>query len=148
MGDRFSYTTYIGTSPEKLWDALIKPEIMRSYWWGVWRECDWTVGAPWRLRFPDGRNADSGEVLEFDPPRRFVLASRNARPEFAAEGDSRATFAIEPAGATVKLTISYEIGIDRSKFINAMSVGWPMIISSLKTLLESGEPLPDPRTRS
>lgn len=146
MSDRFVYVTYIRTTPEKLWDALTRPEFTRLYWWGIWQDCDWQVGSPWRMMFPDGRVADTGEVAEIDRPRRLVLSWRNEfRPELKAEGTSRAIFDLEPTGDAVKLTVTHEIDRDRSKFIEAVSNGWPMILASLKSLLETGEPLKDPR---
>jgi uncharacterized protein YndB with AHSA1/START domain len=143
MSDRFVYVTYIRTTPEALWEALIRPEFTRRYWSGVWQDCAWEVGASWKMMFPDGRVADAGEVVEYDPPRRFALSWRNEfKPELREEGFSRATFTLEAAGDVVKLTVLHEI--DRpapSKFIQAVSNGWPSILSSLKSLLETGEPL-------
>ncbi|HLH94092.1 MAG TPA: SRPBCC domain-containing protein [Xanthobacteraceae bacterium] len=80
MSDKFVYVTYIRTTPEKLWDALIRPEFTRAYWCETWQECDWKVGASWRIMIPDGRVADSGEVLEIDPPRRLVLSCATNSP--------------------------------------------------------------------
>src|SRR5690242_247256 len=74
---RFVYVTYIRTTPQKLWDALIKPEFTRQYWVGTWQDSDWQPGSSWKLMIPDGRVGDSGEVLESDPPRRLVLKWRN-----------------------------------------------------------------------
>jgi uncharacterized protein YndB with AHSA1/START domain len=82
MTERFVYVTYIRTTPEKLWDALLKPEFTRLYWAGVWHDCDWQQGSSWKLMFPDGRVADTGEVVEIDKPKRLVLKWRNEfRPE-------------------------------------------------------------------
>jgi uncharacterized protein YndB with AHSA1/START domain len=87
----------------------------------------------------DGSVSDSGKVLEIDPPRRLVLKWRNEfRPELRAEGFSRATFDLEPQGPTVKLTVTHEIDVPQSKFIEAVSNGWPLVLSSLKSLLETG----------
>ena len=145
MSDRFVYVTYIRTTPVKLWDALTRPEFTRAYWFGVWPDCSWERGASWRLMFPDGRVGDTGEVLEVDRPRRIVLKWRNEfRPELKAEGDSRATFELEEMDETVKLTVTHEIEREGSKFIAAVSTGWPSILSSLKSLLETGKPLPRP----
>jgi len=145
--DRFVYVTYIRTTPEQLWEALTKPEFTRKYWFGIWQDCAWTQGATWTLIFPDGRVADAGEVLEIDPPNRLVLKWRNEfRPELREEGFSRATFELEHLGDTVKLTVIHEIDRQGSKFIAAVSNGWPAILSSLKSLLETGEGLQ--RTRA
>ena len=142
MSDRFLYVTYIRTTPQKLWDALLKPEFTRQYWFGVTQESEWTVGAPWKMQFADGRVTDSGSVVEIDPPRRLVLSWRHElTPEITAEGFSRATFELEEAGDTVKLTVLHEIDKDDSKLIQGVSGGWPKILASLKSLLETGQPL-------
>jgi uncharacterized protein YndB with AHSA1/START domain len=142
MTEKFLYVTYIRTTPEKLWDALTKPEFMRAYWFGVSADCSWEAGSSWRLIFPDGRVADTGEVVEIDRPRRLVLKWRNEfKPELKAEGYSRATFELEPSGDTVKLTVSHEMERKGSKFIEAVSTGWPSVLSSLKSLLETGKAL-------
>jgi uncharacterized protein YndB with AHSA1/START domain len=139
---RFVYVTYIRTTIEQLWDALRKPEFTRQYWGGIWQDCTWQAGASWKMMFPDGRVADSGEVLEIDAPHRLVLKWRNEfRPELHAEGFSRATFTLEAIGDNVKLTILHEIDVPQAKFIEAVSGGWPQILASLKSLLETGKPL-------
>jgi len=69
----FIYTIYIRTSAERLWEALTSPEFTKQYWFGMQLQTDWKAGSPWRLLFPDGRLADTGEVLEVDFPRRLVL---------------------------------------------------------------------------
>jgi uncharacterized protein YndB with AHSA1/START domain len=137
--DRFVYVTYIRTTADQLWEALTSPEFNRKYWFGMWQDTDWAVGSSWKLTFPDGRIADAGEVQEVDPPKRLVLKWRNEfRPELHDEGFSRATFTIEPLDDLVKLTVIHEIDRSGSKFIEAVSGGWPMILSSLKSLLETG----------
>ena len=139
----FVYVTYIRTTQEKLWAALTTPEFMKKYWFGMNFETDWRVGSSWRLIFPDGRVADSGEIVEIEKPRRLVLRWRNQfRPDLHEEGDARCVIEIEPAGEIVKLTITHEIDRAGSKLIDAVSIGWPKILSSLKTLLETGTELP------
>lgn len=140
--DRFVYVTYIRTTPQKLWDALTQPEFTRQYWCESWHDCTWRVGASWKLMIPEGRVGDAGEVLEIDPPHRLVLSWRNEFiPELRAEGFSRATFTLEPSGDSVKLTVVHEIDRPQSTFIAKVSSGWPAILSSLKSLLETGESL-------
>lgn len=139
---RFIYVTYIRTTPEKLWRALTEPEFTRQYWAGTWQESDWKKGASWRLMIPDGRVGDAGEILEIDPPRRLVVSWRNEfKPELKAEGYSRATFELEQQGDMVKLTLVHEMDKPDSKLIEATSSGWPLILASLKSLLETGESL-------
>lgn len=139
---RFVYVTYIRTTAEKVWQALTDPEFTRRYWAQTWQECEWKPGASWRIMIPDGRVGDSGEILEIDPPRRLVLTWRNEFvPEMHAEGFSRLTYELEQQDEAVKLTLIHEIDVPDSKLIQAVSGGWPQILSSLKSLLETGESL-------
>ena len=136
----FVYVTFIRTTPEKLWSALTDPNQMREYWFGMHIESEWEKGAEWRMLFPDGRVGDTGEILDFDPPKRMRLKWRNEfRPELKAEGVSLCTMELEPVGATVRLTITHSIEYANSKFIQAVSGGWPKILSNLKSLLETGD---------
>lgn len=141
-GSRFVYVTYIRTTPEKLWAALTQPEFTRAYWAETWQESDWTPGSPWRAMIPDGRVADSGSIVEVDYPRKLVIRWQNEfQPDLKAEGPALVTYLLEPAGSAVKLTLIEEIGIPNSKLIDAMSQGWPHLLASLKSLLETGTPL-------
>ncbi len=139
---RFVYVTYIRTTPEKLWRALIEPEFTRQFFCETWQECEWKPGASWRMMIPDGRVGDSGEVLEIEPERRLVLSWRNEfKPELRAEGYSRLTYELEKQGDSVKLTVVHEIDKVGSKLIESVSGGWPLILASLKSLLETGAAL-------
>lgn len=135
----FVYVTYIRTTPERLWAALTTAEFMTQYWMGVHAESEWTAGSPWKLILADGRIADTGEIVEADCPKRLVIKWRNEfRPELKAEGYSRCTMQLEAVDGAVKLTITHEIEQPASKFIEAVSHGWPQILSNLKSLLETG----------
>jgi uncharacterized protein YndB with AHSA1/START domain len=144
---KFVYVTYIRSTPEKVWQALTDQQMIRKYWFGMTAECDWKPGSPWRLKFEDGRTADTGEVLEAVPPKRLVLKWRNEfKPELKAEGYSRCTMEIELAdyypdfgGKAVKLTITHELEGEGMKLIEAVSGGWPKVLSNLKSLLETGD---------
>jgi uncharacterized protein YndB with AHSA1/START domain len=143
---RFVYVTYIRTTAAKLWQALLDPEFTRRYWAETWQDCEWKPGASWRLMIPDGRVADTGEILEIEPERRLVLTWRNEfRPELREEGYSRLTYELEKVGESIKLTVTHEIDRPDSKFIEAVSGGWPHILASLKSLLETGESLEETR---
>jgi uncharacterized protein YndB with AHSA1/START domain len=136
----FVYVIYIRTSPEQLWSALTSPDFMKQYWFGMHFQTDWKTGSSWRLLFPDGRVADTGEIVEIDQPRRLVLKWRNDfRPELKSEGYARCTIDLEPTPGAVKLTITHVMDRTESKFIEAVSGGWPRIVSNLKSLLETGE---------
>jgi uncharacterized protein YndB with AHSA1/START domain len=136
----FVYVTYIRTTPEKLWSALTNDvDFMKQYWFGVHCESEWTAGSSWKMVSPDGRISDSGEIVEAEPPRRLVIRWQHQnKPELKAEGESRCTMELEPSGQAVKLSITHTIGREPSKFLEAVSGGWPKIISNLKSLLETG----------
>jgi uncharacterized protein YndB with AHSA1/START domain len=142
MSSRFVYVTYIRTTPTKLWEALTKPEFTRQFWYGIEPESDWRVGSPWRMRFPDGRIADTGEVVAVEPEKRLVLKWQNEfKPELKAEGFTTCTFDIVAHGDVTELRIVHEIDRDGSKMVEAVSNGWPKVLSELKSLLETGKPL-------
>ena len=135
----FVYVTYIRTTPEKLWSALTDVEFMKQYWFGMRCECEWKTGTSWKLVSDGGQVFDDGEIVEADPPRRLVIRWRHQiRPELKAEGPSLCTMELVPQAGAVKLTITHSIERDPSKFIEAVSGGWPKIVSNLKSLLESG----------
>ncbi len=141
----FVYVTYIRTTPEKLWAALTDPQTIRKFWFGITADSDFKPGSPWALKFEDGRVADSGEILEAVPNRRLVIRWRNEwKAEIQAEGWSRCTMEMEVAdyypdfgGKAVKLTITHEAA--GPKFAEAVSGGWPKVMSNLKSLLETGD---------
>ena len=136
----FVYVTFIRTTPEKLWAALTSPDTMKQYWFGMHQECDWKVGSSWKLVFPDGRVADTGEILEVDPPRRLVFRWRNEFiSELKAEGPARCSYEIAEERGAVKLTVTHAIDRPNSLFIDKVSGGWPQILSNLKSLLETGD---------
>ena len=136
----FIYVIYVRTDAARLWEALLEPKWTRQYWFGMHHECSWQPGAPWSLVFGDGRIADSGEVLEVDAPHRLVLRWRNEfRPELKAEGFSHCRLEVEPQpGDAVRLTVTHILERPGSQFIAAVAVGWPRILSDLKSLLETG----------
>ena len=135
----FTYVTYIRTTPEKLWHALTTAGVISQYWFGLSIESDWKVGSTWKM-YSGGSLMDSGEILESVPQKRLVRRWLNEwKPELKAEGDSRCVYEIEPIGQAAKLTITHSIDRPNSKFIEAVSVGWPMCMSNLKSLLETGK---------
>jgi uncharacterized protein YndB with AHSA1/START domain/DNA-binding transcriptional ArsR family regulator len=157
----FVYTTYIRTTPEKLWQALTLPEFTRRYWGGTALHSDWTVGAPLKWQNgPDEEIRDLGqEVLESDPYRRLSYSWHTYQPEHAPlfgwteeelaervkEPRSTVTFELEPSGSSVKLTVihgGFEPGSAMQEAVSGkadFSGGWPELLADLKTLLETGE---------
>ena len=138
---KFVYVTYIKTTPEKLWAALTDPSFTKKYWFNADIESDWKKGSPWRITLADGRVADTGVILESDPPRRLVIDKwqNQFMPELKAAGYARCTMELEQAGNAVKLTITHVAEGDDDKLIQAVSGGWPKILSNLKSLLETGK---------
>jgi uncharacterized protein YndB with AHSA1/START domain len=138
----FVYVTYIRSTIDKVWEALTAPEFTRQYWFGIESRSTWNKGAKWELVAPDGRVFDAGEIVEVDRPRRLVIAwQHQLHDDMRAEGFSRATFDLETVGDCVKLTIVHGIDVANSKLVQGVSQGWPHILSSLKSLLETGKPL-------
>ena len=135
----FVYVTYIRTTPEELWSALTDEEFMKQYWFGNYCQSEWTAGSSWKMMYPNGLVVDAGEIVEAEPPRRLVIRWQHQnKPELKAEGPSLCTMELEPNGAAVKLSITHTIEAEPSKFIAAVSGGWPKVISNLKSLLETG----------
>ena len=136
----FVYVTYIRTTQERLWSALTTDTaFMKQYWFGTQCISQWQAGSPWKMVWPDGTVADTGEIVEADPPRRLVIRwEHQAKAEIRGEGPSLCTLELETIGGAVKLSITHSIERDPSKFIEAVSGGWPKIMSNLKSLLETG----------
>jgi len=136
----FVYATYIRTTPEKLWHALTTAETLKQCWMGASLESDWKAGSPWRAASAEGRLYDTGEVLESVPPKKLVLLWQSEwNPAFKAEGVSRCIYEIEPVGTIVKFTITHSIEHSDSKFIASIADAWPIAVSNIKSLLETGD---------
>lgn len=143
---RFVYVTYIKTTHDKLWEALTSREFMAQYWLGNQPEAEWRVGGKWKIVRPNGEPTDSGEILEFEPKKRIVIKWLNEWSEdLKAEGYSICAMEVEPAGKpgeeSMKLTVTHTMERQDSKLIGAVGGGWPLILSNLKSVLETGMPL-------
>ena len=136
----FVHVTYIRTTPERLWSALTEDaEFMKQYWFGMHCESDFAAGAAWKLMNDRSEVWDAGEIVEVERPRRLVIRwEHQMRPELKAEGVSLCTMQLEPVEQAVKLTITHSIEREGSKLLEAVSGGWPKILSNLKSLLETG----------
>ncbi|MPZ48025.1 MAG: metalloregulator ArsR/SmtB family transcription factor [Dehalococcoidia bacterium] len=138
------FEIYIKTTPERLWEAIINPEMRRKYSFGVGAESDWTPGSRYEaLHLQVGAMIAEGENLEVEPPRRLVQSFRALwSDEVKAEGTSRVTWEIEPIGDSCRLIVIHNQLREGAN--DEVYGGWPMILSGLKTLLETGETLTTP----
>ncbi|HEY7112026.1 MAG TPA: SRPBCC family protein [Thermoanaerobaculia bacterium] len=139
----FVYVTYIATTPEKLWNALLDPKVTAKYWQHE-NLSDWKPGSPWEHRSADAKRELKlvGKVVESAPPRRLVLTWAAPADAAREQKHSRVTFEIEPAGDVVRLTVTHERFEPGSEMLRSIREGWPKVLSSLKSLLENGRPLP------
>ena len=140
---RFLYVTYIRAPAQKVWDALIDPEQNKVFWSGYHQASSWDVGADFAIVSADGKAWDTGKVLAFDPPKHFTVTWNHQHDAaMKAEGESTCRFDVEAlSDALTKLTVTHVMPVADSKLIGAVGTGWPMILSSLKSLLETGMPL-------
>lgn len=139
---KFAYATYIVAAPEKVWNAIIDGEVAMHYW-GHRTESDWESGSPWRLRRADGSDKVqiAGTVVESSPSDRLVLTW--AYPDDAAKKVSRVTFVLQPhPGGNTKLMVLHDELESDSEMECAISSGWPMVLSNLKSFLECGKTVP------
>lgn len=146
----YVYVTYIATTPEKVWRAVVDPDVTREYWLGPSGPArvnvsDWKPGSRWEhQRADDTRTVDIvGKVVESTPPRRLVLTW--ARPKEAEDNSkhSRVTFDIEPQGdGLIRLTVTHEDLERDPQMLAGISSGWPIVLSNLKSFLETGRALP------
>lgn len=137
-----SQVIYIKTSLARLWDALTNPDITQRYWANTRIESDWRVGSK-ILYVRDGEVTDEHTVLAVDAPHRLSHMFHPVFGEFKAEPPSRVSFVLAESGEVVRLTVMHDDFPPDSKVFPACSAGWPMILSSLKSLLETGTALPD-----
>ena len=137
------YEIYIGTTPEKLWQALTTPEYTRRYFHQTLIASDWREGAEVLFTMENGEKAVSGTILEVDPPRRLSYTWRvHYDAELEGEAPSRVSFEIEALEGACKLTLIHDDFPEDSAVYPHVSKGWSAIICNLKTLLETGQPIP------
>jgi uncharacterized protein YndB with AHSA1/START domain/DNA-binding transcriptional ArsR family regulator len=138
------FEIYIKTTPQRLWEAITDPQLRAKYTFGVGVESDWTNGSPYRaVHAASGTPISEGENLEVDPPRRLVQSFHALWGEdVKAEGTSRVTWEIEPVADSCRLVVTHDQLAEGAN--DQLYGGWPMILSGLKTLLETGEMLTTP----
>ena len=135
------YTIYIASTPEKVWEALTSAEFSRKYFSGFAVEMQPKLGGTFIVRAPDGALHISGEVFEYDPPKKLTVTWNVNWPDLVAKlGTTLVTYEIEQAGEAVRLTMSERhdraLGDD---ILSGGRTGWPAILSGLKSLLETGK---------
>lgn len=135
------YTIYIASTPEKVWEALTSAEFSRKYFSGLAVEMQPKLGGSFIVRAPDGSEHISGEVFEYDPPRKLTVTWNVNWPDLVEKlGSTLVTYEIEQAGEAVRLTMSErhdrEISDD---ILSGGRTGWPAILSGLKSLIETGK---------
>jgi uncharacterized protein YndB with AHSA1/START domain len=137
------YAIYIASTPEKVWEALTTAELSQKYFFGNAVEVDLRVGGAYIVRTPDGALHISGEVIECDPPKKLTITFNVNWPELIEKlGPTLVSYEIEPAGDAVKLTLiqSHDRPLS-DDILSGGRQGWPAILSSLKSVLETGSPL-------
>jgi uncharacterized protein YndB with AHSA1/START domain len=136
----FIYTTYIRTTPEKVWAAITNPEFTRQYWGGFANISDWKKGSKWQSLDSDEKRTVhiTGEVLESDPPRRLVLSWADPTD---LQDNSRVTFEIEAVEDMVRLNVVHGEFKAGSIMAGKVAWGWPRVLSSMKSFLETGQGL-------
>ena len=140
----FLYVAWIGAAPERVWEAITSAAFTTRYFFGRSIESDWKTGSPWRLVMADGRTDCEGVVLAAEPPHRLELSWRVVWVEALRELEpTRVIWLIEPGGEVTRLTVAeYHPPCLDPTFREGGRRGWPMILSGLKTLLETGRSLP------
>ena len=140
---QFVYAIYIRGTLEQVWNGLLDARFTRQYW-AHENVSDWKPGTRWEHRRTDAnRTLDLvGEVIESNPPRRLVLTWAEPGDQAKRDRHSRVTFELESIDDMVRLTITHEALAAGSEMLRKISAGWPRVLSSLKSLLETGKPLP------
>ena len=139
---RFVYTVYIAATAERVWEALLDGEMTRQYW-GHENVSDWKPGSKWEhRRFDAARTVVmAGEVVESAPPRRLVLTWADPAEAADKAKHTRVTFEIETVADMVRLTVTHDDLKPGSDMLRKITNGWPRVLSSLKSFLETGRPL-------
>ena len=138
----YVYVTYIGTTPQRVWDAIVQPEFTRQYWYHE-NLSDWRPGSAWKHR--DVETGDIrivGKIVEATPPKRLVMTWAYPKDENNADETSRVTFEIETIDSMVRLTVTHDELVPGSNMEKGIKSGWPRVLSSLKTFVETGKGLP------
>src|SRR4029077_3803600 len=136
------YVMYIASTPKRIFDAIVKPEFAREYW-GHENLSDWKPGSSWEHRDREtGLVRICGKVVECDPPKRLVITWTQPSQVSDPDSYSRVTFHLEPMQDMVRLSVTHDQLAAGSDMEKGVTSGWPRVLSSLKSFLETGKPLP------
>ena len=137
----FVYVTYIAASPERVWEALTRPDLSEKYWFGYRVTADGKAGERMTAVNPAGRLAHDDPIIESDPPRKLVYGWKPLYKDMPDERPSRVTFLLESFKGQTRLTVTHDEFEDGSRIFGMISKGWPAVLSSLKSFLEMGRGL-------
>ncbi|HEX6866042.1 MAG TPA: SRPBCC family protein [Caulobacteraceae bacterium] len=137
----YVHVIYIRADPQRIWEALTSPDETEKFWFGERCQADWSQGAQMRFANADNSRGFFGEVLETDPPKRLVFTFRHNSAAEHPEGPSVVTYELEEADGRTKLTVTHARFHEDGELRRSISGGWPLVLSSLKSYLETGEPL-------
>lgn len=140
--ERFVYTLYIATTPEKLWAALTQGELTRQYWLHE-NISDWREGSQWHHVATDEKRTVriTGTIIESVPAKSLIFSWREAAFADDPSRETRVTMTIEPVGSMVRFTVIHDDLIPEAEMTGKIRNGWPRVLSSLKSFLETGTPL-------
>ena len=138
---KFVYVTYIAAPPEKVWDALTSGDVTEKYWFGYRVAADGKPGDFMTAKSPAGELAHSDPIVESDPPRRLVYGWKPLLKHMPDERASRVTFELTPFKGQTRLTVVHDEFDEGSRIFSMISDGWPAVLSSLKSFLETGRAL-------
>jgi uncharacterized protein YndB with AHSA1/START domain len=137
----FVYVTYIAASPERVWEALTRPDLSEKYWFGYRVTAGGKAGERMTAVNPAGRLAHDDPIIESDPPRKLVYGWKPLYKDMPDERPSRVTFLLEPFKGQTRLTVTHDEFEEGSRIFGMISKGWPAVLSSLKSFLEMGRGL-------
>jgi len=141
-GTDFRYVMYIAAAPEQVWDALTRPELTRQFWQHE-NVSDWKLGSVWEHREPNGGPARmTGLVIKHEPPRHLLLTWADPRDAANLSAHSRVMIDLDPIAGLTKLTLLHDQLVPSSAMSRDIEDGWPRVLSSLKSFLETGHALP------
>lgn len=138
---KFVYVTFIRATPEKVWEALTRADLTEKYWFGYRVSAEGKPGDHMTAMSPAGQKAHDDPILESDPPRRLVYGWKPLYKDVPNERASRVTFELKPIKGQTRLTVTHDDFDEGSRIFEMISSGWPAVLSSLKSFLETGQGL-------